>query len=235
MTLSNYELEKYSRHFLIEGFSEDHQIKLKEARSLVIGAGGLGSPVLLYLAGAGLGTIGIVDNDIVTISNLPRQVLYSQEDVGKPKALLAKLKIHQYNPECKVTLYQQRWNEENAEQIASEYDLIIDCTDNIQSRYVTDSVSKKYNLPFVFGAVHQMEGQVAVFNYKGSKSYSDFFSEKNLPETDYPQGVLGPAAGIIGNLQASEAIKIITGIGEVLANKMLFISLRFNRYKIFNF
>lgn len=234
MSLSNSELEKYSRHFLIENFSEDHQEKLKNAKVLVIGAGGLGSAVLLYLAGAGIGTIGIVENDVVTNSNLPRQTLYRQKDIGKHKTALARERILEINPDCQVKLFQQRWEEKDAEQIASGYELIIDCTDNFQSRFLTDKISNKLKIPFVYGAVHQMEGQVAVFNYKKSKSYADFFSNEKSLQNDSPQGVLGPAAGMIGNLQAAETIKIITGIGEVLANKMLFISLRFNRYKIFN-
>lgn len=235
MFLSNPELEKYNRHFLISDFSRDHQLKIKIAKVLVIGAGGLGSPVLLYLAGAGTGTIGIVENDIVAASNLPRQIIYSQKDIGKSKAILARESILDHNPDCQVKLFKQKWDVEDAAQIASKFDVLVDCTDNLKSRYLTDRISEKLNIPFVYGAVHQMEGQVSVFNYKGSKSYSSVFEKMKLPNADSPQGVLGPAAGTIGNLQAAEALKIITGIGEVLANKMLLVSLRFNRYQIFNF
>ncbi len=235
MSLSKTELEKYNRHFLIEDFSEAHQLKIKEAKVLVIGAGGLGSPVLLYLSGAGVGTIGIVDNDLVSVSNLPRQILYSPDDVGKLKATIAREKILHHNPECNVQFFSLKWEVESAQQISSGFDLIIDCSDNLESRYLTDEISKKLYIPFVYGAVHQMEGQVAVFNYRGSKSYSDFFEKEKSTHSKSLQGIIGPATGTIGNLQAAEAIKIITGIGEVLANKMLFISLRFNRYQIFNF
>lgn len=235
MSLSKTELEKYNRHFLIDDFSETHQLKLKKAKVLVIGAGGLGSPVLLYLSGAGIGTIGIFENDLVTSSNLPRQVLYTSADVGKPKADIARERILAHHPDCKVQLFSQQWEEKSAQKLGSKYDVIIDCSDNLESRYLTDEISKKLNIPFVYGAVHQMEGQLAVFNYRGSKSYTDFFGKQKPFHSKYHQGIIGPAAGTVGNLQAGEALKIITGIGEVLFNKILFISLRHNRYQIFNF
>jgi molybdopterin/thiamine biosynthesis adenylyltransferase len=235
MRLSREEQEKYQRHFLIEGFSEDHQLKLKNAKVLVIGAGGLGSPVLLYLTAAGIGTIGIVEYDSVVLSNLPRQVLYTQQDIGEQKATKAREKMLAMNPHCQILLYQHKWQGENAEQIAGNFDLLIDCTDNHASRYLSDAVSKKLNIPFIYGAVHQLEGQVAVFNFKGSKGYIEFFTDEKIPDTRSPLGVLGPAAGTVGNIMAAETIKIIVGVGEVLLNQMLFISLRYNRYQIFQF
>lgn len=235
MPLSEKELEKYSRHFLVDDFSEVEQLKLKEAKVLVIGAGGLGAPALLYLAGGGVGTIGIVENDVVSVSNLPRQILYSPVDVGKPKAVVAREKILRHHPECTIHPFSRKWEEKSAKEISSDYTVIIDCTDNLESRYLTDEISKNLDIPFVYGAVHQMEGQVAVFNYRGSIGYSEFFKKKELSPSKSSLGIIGPAAGTIGNLQAGEAIKIITGIGEVLANKMLFVSLRFNRYQVFNY
>lgn len=234
MDLSEQELEKYDRHFLIDGFSEVQQKKLQKAKMLVIGAGGLGSPVLLYLAAAGAGTIGIVENDQVALSNLPRQILFSHRDVGLSKADLAGSVILEKNPDCHVLLYRQRWNEYDAEKIASDFDMIIDCTDNFQSRLLSDKTSRKLDIPFIYGAVYQMEGQVSVFNYRNSRSYADFLSRQEMSSEDSRQGILGPAAGVVGNLQAAEAIKIITGIGEVLAGKMLFFSLRYNRFQLLN-
>lgn len=235
MSLTKEELDKYSRHFLIEGFSEQHQLTLKNAKVLVTGAGGLGSPVLLYLAGAGIGTLGIVEYDVIANSNLPRQVIYSQKDIGKSKTTKAREKMLDLNPASQVIIFEQQWEKANAMQIASGFDLIIDCTDNLKSRYLSDETSLALNIPFIYGAVYQMEGQLAVFNFKGSKSFTEFFKNKDLQHENGPQGVLGPVAGVIGNLMAAEAIKIITGIGEVLTNQMLFISLRYNRYQLFHF
>lgn len=235
MSLTKEELDKYSRHFLIEGFSEKHQLKLKNAKILVIGAGGLGSPALLYLAGAGIGTLGIVENDVIVNSNLPRQVIYSQKNIGKSKAAQALEKILDLNPGSQVIIFEQKWEKSNAKQISTDFHMIMDCTDNLKSRYLSDETSLELNIPFIYGAVYQMEGQLAVFNFKGSKSFTEFFRNKNIQHETGPQGILGPVAGVIGSLMAAEAIKIITGIGEVLTNRMLFISLRYNRYQLFNF
>ncbi len=222
---------KYSRHFMISGFRDEEQEKLRKGKVLVVGAGGLGSPVLMYLSGAGVGQIGIVENDSISLSNLPRQILYNSADIGKKKAQKASDKMKSMNNDCEILIYEEWWTVKNAFILAEKFDLIIDCTDNQVSRYLTDEVCKTVNIPFVYGAIHDFEGQLAVFNYKKSKTYADVFPKKDKTQ-DKPFGVIGPLAGVIGSLQAAEAMKILTGFGEVLCDKMLFISLKHNRYQL---
>ncbi len=228
---SEADYEKYSRHFLIHGFGIEEQEKLRKGKALVIGAGGLGSPVLMYLAGAGVGHLGMVENDSVSLSNLHRQILYETDDVGKRKAQKASEKIKSLNDDGDIIVHEEWWNEGNAYELSEGYDVLIDCTDNHASRYVTDAVSRDRNIPFVYGAIHDFEGQLSVFNYRGGKGYKDLFSKRDQL-IDKPVGVIGPIAGVIGSLQAAEAIKILTGVGEVLNNKMLFISLKHNRFQL---
>lgn len=228
---SGIDLEKYSRHFMIRDFGADEQEKLSNGKVLVVGSGGLGSPVLMYLSGAGVGQVGIVENDKISLSNLHRQILYDRADVGERKAQKAGNRLRSINNECEISIYEDWWSEQNALRLAQKFDLIIDCTDNHASRYLTDEVSKTLNIPFVYGAVHELEGQVAVFNYKNGKGYSDVFPKKDQSK-DKSVGVIGPLAGVVGSLQAAEAMKILTGIGKVLSEKMLFISLKHNRYQV---
>lgn len=227
--------EKFQRHYLIDGFTTLEQEKLSAARVLIIGAGGLGSPVLLYLAGAGVGNIGLVEFDLLESSNLHRQILYADHDLGSEKAELAKQRLEELNPEISINIFPEMWTPESAARIAENHDIIVDCSDNIPSRRLSDQISRQLGIPFVYGAVHQMEGQIAVFNYRGSKSYTDLFPDDQPPPPRKPIGVLGPVPGIIGSYQAAEVIKIITGIGEVLANKILYISARTNRSQIMEF
>jgi molybdopterin/thiamine biosynthesis adenylyltransferase len=222
---------KYTRHLMINGFHAEEQEKLRNGKVLVVGAGGLGSPVLMYLTGAGVGQVGIVENDSISVSNLPRQIIYNIADIGKKKAQKAFDKMKSMNNDCEIFIYEEWWTEKNAFLLAKKYDIIIDCTDNHVSRYLTDEVSRAFNIPFVYGAIHDFEGQVAVFNYRKSKSYADVFPKKDQPKSK-PVGVIGPLAGVIGSLQAAEAMKILTGFGAVLSDKMLFISLKHNRYQI---
>ena len=232
--LTENQKNRYHRHLIIQGFSEKEQDNLLHASVLVIGAGGLGSPVLQYLGAAGIGTIGIVDHDRVAISNLQRQILFTEQDEGKLKAELAAKRLTANNSQCEIVIFSTKWEEENAAQIAKDYNLIIDCTDNFLSRVTTDNISKKLAIPFVYGAINEWEGQVAVFNYKGSKSYQEAFnlSIDNQPEISGPIGVLGVTPGVVGSLQATEAIKIITSQGEILAGKMLHVSLKNNAWQI---
>ena len=229
--LKSAEKELYSRQLLVEGFDENAQVKVKQARILVIGAGGLGSAVIPMLTAAGVGNLGIVEYDRVELSNLNRQILYSVGDIGKPKADVIHDKLKALNPSCKVKIYRERWSEENAEKLSDGYDLLIDCTDNYAARHASDAVSKRLQIPLVYGAVNDLEGQVAVFNYKGSKGYRELFRKVIEPELQH-QGVLGPIAGVIGNMQVAEALKIITGYGELLTDKLCLISLKHNRFQV---
>lgn len=230
--LSDNELEKYQRHFLIDGFTIEHQEKLKSARILVIGAGGLGSPLLMYLTAAGVGNIGLVEKDTVALVNLQRQILYTSDEIGKSKAILSAKRLRALNPDCQISVFKDWWSEELGFIIAGNYDMIIDCSDNFESRYTSDAMSRHFGIPFVYGAIFQLEGQLSVFNYQGCRSYKEVFPDNRNTAVKSPIGVLGPVPGIIGSMQASEAIKIITGIGEVMAGKLFIMSLLNNRFQI---
>ena len=231
--LSKEETARYNRHLILPGFGISGQEKLKSAKVLVIGAGGLGSPVLLYLTSAGVGEIGIIDFDVVDESNLQRQIVFSQNDVGKPKAEVAAAKLAQQNPHVKFNVYPMRLQNKNALEIISHYDVVVDGSDNFATRYLVNDACVLLNKPLVYGAVYKFEGQVSVFNYNtAGPTYRCLFpippaagSVANCSEI----GVLGILPGIVGTLQATEAIKIITGIGEVLSGKILLIdALRMN-------
>lgn len=220
MTLSTTEKERYSRHLLIDGFGEQGQEKLKSARVLIIGAGGLGCPVIQYLVAAGIGNIGIVDGDMVSLSNLQRQILYSADETGLPKAEIAALKMSKLNEHVNIHIYNRYLTSELAVQLFPQYDVVVGCTDNYDSRYIIDVYSKTHNIPFVHGSIREFEGQLCVFNYKGSCSYSDIFGEQPL-ESASTVGVIGAVPGVIGSLMAMEVVKIASGLGTVTANKLL--------------
>ncbi len=222
--------ERYQRQMILKEFGVEGQRKLLRAKVLVIGAGGLGCSALQYLAGAGVGTIGIVDDDMVSLSNLHRQILYSVKDIGFNKAERATEVLQQLNPEIKIIAYPERLTTQNAFAIMEAYDIIIDGTDNFSSRYMINDACVLLNKTFVFGAVSQWEGQVAVFSphpLKGGKdgvNYRDLFPQPpkdgevlNCAEA----GVIGVLPGIIGTMMANETIKLITGIGSSLINRMV--------------
>ncbi len=226
---TNHLYERYQRQLILNNFGETGQLKLLAAKVLVIGAGGLGCPALQYLAAAGVGTIGIVDHDIVSLSNLHRQVLYMTADIGASKALKAKAVLEQLNDGITVMAYNERLTTTNALSIFSAYDIIVDGTDNFATRYLVNDACVLLGKTLVYGAVSQFEGQVAVFNcqHKGTlqtANYRDLFPQP--PKDDEvlscaEAGVLGVLPGIIGTMQASETIKLITGIGNPLINSLL--------------
>ncbi len=191
---------------------------------MVIGAGGLGVPVLTYLNAMGVGTLGIVDNDVVSFSNLHRQVLYTEKMVGQPKVLVAKKQLQKQNTETYIKVYRTFLAADNVFDIIKNYDVVVDATDNFPTRYLINDACVILNKPFVYGALHGYEGQVSVFNYKNGPTYRCLFP--TMPKADEvpncnEHGVLGIIPGIIGNLQALEVIKIITGIGEVLSGELM--------------
>ncbi|MEI6583834.1 MAG: HesA/MoeB/ThiF family protein [Chitinophagia bacterium] len=218
---------RYQRQIILDNFGMKAQEKLSNAKVLVIGAGGLGCPILQYLVAAGVGNIGIVDDDAVSLNNLQRQILFGQEDIGKNKSVTAVEKLKQLNDLVTVIAYPEYCNQVFALEKFSNYDIIVDATDNFASRYLINDACVLLQKPLVFGAVSKYEGQVAVFNAPGEGpklSYRDLFPEP--PKGDEVMscaiaGVLGVIPGIIGTLQATEVIKLITGIGEVLANQLL--------------
>lgn len=215
---------RYSRQTILKGFGIEGQKKLASARVLVIGAGGLGVPVLTYLNAMGVGTIGIVDGDEVSLSNLHRQVLYGNDDVGQLKTIKALEKLKAQNNATEIKVYSTYLSTENALELFTEYDLIIDTSDNFPTRYLVNDACVILKKPFIYGALHGYEGQVSVFNYEDGPTYRCLFP--NMPkENEVPNcnehGVLGIIPGIIGNLQVLEAVKVLTGIGEVLSGKLL--------------
>lgn len=218
------ELQRYSRHFVLPGFGEVAQSKLKTARVAVVGAGGLGCPVLLYLAAAGVGYIRIIDDDRVTVSNLQRQILYTSTDLNQSKAELATKKILQLNPQLKSESHQLRITAENALTLLRDVDVVVDCTDNFPTRYLLNDACVLLNLPLVYGSIFRYEGQVAVFNYRGGVTYRDFYPQPPAPDS-VPNceegGVLGVLPGLIGTLQANEVLKIISGYAEPLSGQIL--------------
>jgi sulfur-carrier protein adenylyltransferase/sulfurtransferase len=222
--LTKDDYERYSRHLILPEVGLDGQKKLKAASILCIGTGGLGSPLLLYLAAAGIGRLGIVDFDVVDSSNLQRQVIHGTSWVGKPKIESAKNRILEINPYCQVDLYETRLSSENALQIAEPYDIVIDGTDNFPTRYLVNDACVLLNKPNVYGSIFRFEGQATVFNYEGGPNYRDLYPEPPPPglvPSCAEGGVLGILPGIIGVIQATEAIKIILGQGTTLSGRLL--------------
>ena len=221
------ELARYNRHIIIPDFGIEAQKKLKAAKVLVIGSGGLGSPLLLYLAAAGVGTLGIVDLDVVDDSNLQRQVLFGVQDIGTPKVEAAKIRLKQLNPHIKIKTYNTQFTSKNALEIIRDYDVVADGTDNFPTRYLVNDASVLAGIPNVYASIFQFEGQVSVFNYtdkNGTKgpNYRDLYPtppEPGLIPNCAEGGVLGVLPGIIGSLQANEVIKVITGVGEPLSGR----------------
>src|SRR6266516_3604016 len=223
--LSTEELQRYSRHLIMPEVTADGQRRLKAARVLCIGAGGLGSPAALYLAAAGVGTIGIVDFDAVDLSNLQRQILHGTKDVGRGKLESARDRLRDINPEIAIELHQCRFSSENASEIVSKYDVVVDGSDNFATRYLSNDVCVFEQKPNVYGSVFRFEGQTTVFApHLGGPCYRCLFPEPPPPES-VPNcaqaGVLGVLPGIIGMLQAIETIKLVVGIGEPLIGRLL--------------
>ncbi|MBR84545.1 MAG: hypothetical protein CMA85_01165 [Euryarchaeota archaeon] len=217
---------RYARHLVLPEVGPEGQLALQEASVLVIGAGGLGSPALLYLAAAGIGRIGLIDDDTVDVTNLQRQILHSTSEVGESKAASAERRISDLNPEVTVEAIEGRLDATNALEIIGRYDIIIDGTDNFETRYLIGDACEILGKPWVFGSIHRFEGQVATFNLEGGPNYRDLFPEppeEGLAPNCAEAGVLGVLPGIVGSIQATEAIKAILGIGDSLNGKLLVI------------
>ena len=221
--LSPEEIKRYARHIVLRGVGGDGQQKLKSARVLVIGAGGLGSPAIAYLAAAGVGTLGVVDHDIVSLSNLQRQVIHQSADIGVPKAESAGHFVTGLNAHVEYLPHIERITAHNAPRLLEGYQLVLDGTDNFATRAVTADAARAAGLPLVSGAVSMFDGQVTVFTPGGPQFrdlYPDTPDEADLPSCEVV-GVLGAVTGVIGTLMAMEAIKLITGVGEPLVGRLL--------------
>ena len=216
--------QRYQRQVLLTEFGEEGQRKLLQARVLVIGAGGLGCPALQYLAAAGIGTIGIVDDDVVALHNLHRQVLFTTGDVGRKKAEVAAARLQQMNPEIAIKPCSVRLTNQNALALLSDYDIVLDATDNFTTRYLVNDACALLQKPLVYGAISQYEGQVAIFNAgENSVNYRDLFPEPPQPGSVLncaEAGVLGVLPGLIGTVQATEVIKLLSGLGKPLVNQL---------------
>jgi len=222
--LSQEEYERYSRHLILPEVGLEGQKRLKAASVLCIGTGGLGSPLLLYLAAAGVGRIGIVDFDVVDSSNLQRQIIHGTSSVGKPKVQSAKQQILEINPNCQVELYETRLSSANALEILQPYDIVVDGTDNFPTRYLVNDACVLLNKPNVYGSIYRFEGQATVFNYEGGPNYRDLYPEPPPPglvPSCAEGGVLGILCGIIGVIQATETVKLILGKGKTLSGRLL--------------
>lgn len=227
--LDSEELSRYSRQIILPNVGTKGQEKLKATKVLVVGAGGLGCPLLQYLAGAGIGTIGIVDADNVAMSNLQRQVIYRTADVGKPKAQVSAEILRQQNPTIKINSYHTHLNSENALQLIENYDIVADCTDNFATRYLVNDACVLLRKPFIYGAIFRYEGQVSTFNLsETSPTYRCLFptppSAEQAPNCA-EAGVFGVLAGMIGLYQANEVLKISMGIGEILDGRLLLVDM----------
>ncbi|MFW0094867.1 MAG: ThiF family adenylyltransferase [Coxiella endosymbiont of Haemaphysalis qinghaiensis] len=221
--LTPIEIQRYTRHLPLIG--QEGQVRLLQARILCVGAGGLGAPVLQYLAAAGVGTLGIVDGDDIELSNLQRQVIYTPEVIGKNKAVEAGYYLRKFNPTLRAIVYKKFLNAEYAEKIITGFEIVIDCTDNYRARYLLNDICIKFKKPLISASVHQFQGQCSVFNYKEGPCYRCLYEAP--PPDDEPisncalGGVLGVLPGILGCIQATEALKIILNKGEILSGRLL--------------
>lgn len=241
MIFSASELERYSKQILINNIGGTGQRKLKVSKVLVIGAGGLGSPVLIYLASAGIGTIGIMDYDKVELSNLQRQFIHSVKTIGSNKALSARSYIDYLNPEINTEIYDYKIKEDNCDKIIFNYDMVIDASDNFKTRFIISDSCNRLKKPYIMGAVRSYEGQVSTFvPYEENKEsilnprLRDLYSEENIQFDEIgckEEGILGVTTGLIGTLMATEAIKLIVGMGNILIGKLLLVDLLNMRFE----
>lgn len=218
------DMNRYARHVSLPDVGREGQALINNSRILVVGAGGLGSPVLLYLAAAGVGEIGLIDDDLVDLSNLQRQIIHGESDVGSSKVESAKSQILSINSTIKVTTWNTRLSPDNAQEILQGWDVVVDGTDNIPTRYLVDDICRINHIPWIYGSIYRFEGQASVFNYRGGPCYRDLFPEpppSNVIPSCAEGGVFGVLPGVIGSIQATEAIKIILDKGQTLSGKLL--------------
>ncbi|WP_369753529.1 molybdopterin-synthase adenylyltransferase MoeB [Flavobacterium sp. WC2409] len=230
------ETTRYNRQLILPEVGENGQEKLQQAKVLLIGLGGLGAAVLPYLAAAGIGEIGLIDEDVIEVSNLQRQVIYKTASVGNSKVEEAKNRALELNPTLKINAIVERVNGKNALSLFEYYDIIVDGTDNLSTKYLINDACCVTNKPFVYGSVYKFEGQVSVFNYQDGPTYRCVFPEENAAVRNCNEaGVMGISVGIIGMFQANEVLKMVLGIGEVLTGKLLVYNILNNEQKKFEF
>ena len=228
MTLSNKQIERYSRQIILKKIGVTGQKKLLKSKVLIIGAGGLGSPVALYLAASGIGTIGIIDNDTVEISNIQRQIIFNSRDIKKNKSIVAAKKLKRINPNINILYFKNKLKKENINKILKNFDVIADGSDNFKTRFLVNDYCLKNKKILIIGAISKFDGHIYTFNFLKKKSpclrcFIPRMPSNNEDNCEY-EGVLGPLAGIIGSIQANEIIKEILGIGESLCGSILIIN-----------
>ncbi len=222
--LNEQELIRYARHLNISDLGKNGQLKIKDTSVLIAGCGGLGSASALYLAAAGIGKICLVDSDLVELSNLQRQIIHSTESIGQQKVISGKNRLNSLNPNVEVIALHTRIENHNVREIISDYEIVIDATDNFDARYTLNRASVEKRVPFIYGAIYQFSGQASVFNYKGGPCFQCVFQHPPTEEfkaANRGVGVVGALPGVIGSIQALETIKLSTGIGTPLAGRLL--------------
>ena len=230
------ETARYNRQIILPEVGINGQQKLQQAKVLIIGAGGLGVAVLPYLAAAGIGEIGIIDDDRIEVTNLQRQVIYKSSSVGKSKVLEAKVMALELNPSIKINAITEKLDSKNAISLFEQYDIIVDATDNLNTKYLINDACCVTNKPFVYGSIYKFEGQVTVFNYENGPTYRCLFPEENNEVRNCNDaGVMGISVGIIGMFQANEVLKMVLGIGELLSGKLLVYNMLNNEQQKFEF
>ncbi|MFN8241332.1 MAG: HesA/MoeB/ThiF family protein [Bacteroidales bacterium] len=238
VSLTPRELRRYGKQIMLPELGVAGQEKLRNSSVVVIGAGGLGCPVLQYLAAAGVGKLGIVEFDRVDETNLQRQVLYGSNDVGKLKSIIARDRIAHLNSLVELKIINLRLDASNAPGILPEFDVVVDATDNFETRYLISDITASIGIPMVHGAIYMHEGQVSVFNYKNGPSYRNYNPEKDIKKFSNPLpsevGLMGVLPGITGSLMANEVIKIITSTGDVLSGKLLVFNILDNSFRTIN-
>lgn len=236
MELNEEQIQRYSRHILLQDVGVEGQEKISNGKVLIVGAGGLGAPIALYLAAAGVGTIGIIDGDVVDLSNLQRQVIHFTEDVNKPKVISAKEKINRINPDVKVVTYQELLTASNALDIIKDYDFVVDGTDNFPVKFLINDACVKAQKPFSHGGILRFEGQTITV-LPGTACYRCVFHAPPPPNavpTCSQAGVLGAIAGMLGTIQAAEVLKFLTGVGELLTNRLLTFNAKTMEFRTIN-
>ena len=216
--------ERYDRQIRLPHWGLEGQERLQKARVLIVGVGGLGSPISLYLAGAGVGTLGLVDADTVSVSNLQRQVLYTEQELGEPKVACAARRLKGLNSEVQIETHDVRLSAENVAEIVSRYDLVVDACDNFQTRFLLDDTCAALHKPYVYGAICGYEGQVSVFHYgEQPRRYRELYPDENMPKPD--SAVVGVTPAIVGSVEANQALQLLVGYGEPLVGKLWTINL----------
>lgn len=232
-------MERYTRQTLLPEIGEKGQQKLAESRVLIIGLGGLGTPISTYLAAAGIGKIGLIDDDVVSLNNLQRQVLYSENEIGRSKVEQAKKRLSKLNSTITIETYPERFTAMNSAHLISQYDIIVDGCDNYDTREIINEACLRHHKPYVYGAVMGWQGQISLFGSTPDgrqRSYHDLYPETPpSPSKNSPLGILGATASVVGSLQAAQVIKLICGCAELLSGKLLTIDLRSLQTQLFSF